>query len=178
MRERPTLYVLIGLPGAGKTTRARELEREHAALRLTPDEWMIPLFGEPEADGRRDVLEGRFIWLAMRALRLGANVILDFGVWSKDERSALRHLAGQAGADCVLVYLPIDPAEQLARVESRQATDPGSTFPITPEDLDEYRRLFQAPDRAELAGERVEPPPAGCADWAAWASARWPTSFA
>jgi hypothetical protein len=30
---------------------------EHNALRLTPDEWMIPLFGEPEGDGKRDVLK-------------------------------------------------------------------------------------------------------------------------
>jgi predicted kinase len=85
-----TLFVLVGLPGAGKTTRARELEARHGALRLTPDEWMIPLFGEPEADGGRDVLEGRFVWLALRALRLGVDVVLDFGVWSRDERSALR----------------------------------------------------------------------------------------
>ncbi|MFJ3714174.1 MULTISPECIES: hypothetical protein [unclassified Streptomyces] len=31
------------MPGAGKTTRARQLAKEHNALRLTPDEWMIPL---------------------------------------------------------------------------------------------------------------------------------------
>ncbi|WP_245789844.1 AAA family ATPase [Streptosporangium canum] len=54
-----TLFLTVGLPGAGKTTRARQLAKEHKALRLTPDEWMIPLFGEPEADGKRDVLEGR-----------------------------------------------------------------------------------------------------------------------
>ena len=78
----PTMYVLIGLPGSGKTGRARDLEVERRALRLTPDEWMIPLFGEPEADGKRDVLEGRLVWLAMRVLRLGVNVVVDFGVWA------------------------------------------------------------------------------------------------
>jgi hypothetical protein len=41
---------------------------------------MIPLFGEPEAGGKRDVLEGRLVWLALEALRLGSSVILDFGV--------------------------------------------------------------------------------------------------
>ena len=53
----PTLYVLIGLPGSGKTNRARELEGQQHALRLTPDEWMIPLFGDNDANGKRDVLE-------------------------------------------------------------------------------------------------------------------------
>jgi predicted kinase len=45
MDIRPTLYVMVGLPGAGKTTYARHLEAEKQVLRLTPDEWMIPLFG-------------------------------------------------------------------------------------------------------------------------------------
>ncbi|GAB1693509.1 hypothetical protein [Krasilnikovia sp. M28-CT-15] len=40
---------------------------------------MIPLFGESEADGRRDVLEGRLIWVALEALRVGTSVVLDFG---------------------------------------------------------------------------------------------------
>src|SRR6266566_8857020 len=96
----PTLFVLVGLPGAGKTKRARELEATWQGLRLSPDEWMIPLFGESEASGRRDVLEGRFVWLAMQAILIGVTVILDFGCWAKDERSALRHLARNAGANC------------------------------------------------------------------------------
>jgi predicted kinase len=38
--ERATLVLIVGLPGAGKTTLARRLEVERAALRFTPDEWM------------------------------------------------------------------------------------------------------------------------------------------
>jgi AAA domain len=50
------LVVMVGLPASGKTTRARQLEFELGAVRLTPDKWMLPLFNEPEADGRRDIL--------------------------------------------------------------------------------------------------------------------------
>jgi len=78
-----TMFLIVGLPGAGKTVRAKSLAAQHAALRLTPDAWMIPLFGEPDAGGKRDVLEGRLIWLALEALRLGTNVVLDFGFWSR-----------------------------------------------------------------------------------------------
>ena len=48
------MILLVGLPGSGKTTVAKNLATEHNALRLTPDEWMIPLFGEPEAEVKRD----------------------------------------------------------------------------------------------------------------------------
>jgi predicted kinase len=78
-----TLVLIVGLPGAGKTTQAKELAAQHHAIRLTPDEWMIPLFGlcwrQPVARGRRDVLEGRLISIALQALRLEASVVLDFG---------------------------------------------------------------------------------------------------
>lgn len=63
----PKLYVMVGLPAAGKTTLARRIEIEYRALRFTPDEWMIPLFGESMANGKRNVLEGRFIATALSA---------------------------------------------------------------------------------------------------------------
>jgi predicted kinase len=79
------LFLIVGRPGAGKTTRAKELAAEHGALRLSPDAWMIPLFGESDAGGKRDVLEGRLISLALEAVKLGTSVILDFGFWGRDE---------------------------------------------------------------------------------------------
>src|SRR6516164_1815167 len=104
------LVLIVGLPGAGKTTQAKALAARHRAIRLTPDEWMIPLFGlcwrEPLASGRRDVLEGRLISVALQALRLGTSVVLDFGLWSRDERSALRWPARSARAECQVVYVP------------------------------------------------------------------------
>src|SRR5436190_4782118 len=45
------MFLMVGLPGAGKTTRAEELAAVHRALRLTPDHWMIPLFGDSMAEG-------------------------------------------------------------------------------------------------------------------------------
>jgi predicted kinase len=166
---------MVGLPGAGKTTRAKELAAAHRALRLTPDEWMIPLFADNDADGKRDVLEGRLITIALQALPLGTSVVLDFGLWGRDERSALRWLAGSAGASCQVVYLPVDKDVQCARIAHRQATAPHQTFPMTEADLDRWRQQFQVPDAAELGGGEVPGPPAGWRDWPEWAGDRWPS---
>ena len=170
-----TLFLIVGLPGAGKTTRAKELAAEHQALRLTPDEWMIPLFGDPGADGKRDVLEGRLIWVALQTLRLGTSVVLDFGFWGCDERSALRWLARSAGAACQVVYLPVDRDGQLARISHRQASTPHQTFPMTEAEVDRWREQFQMPDAAELRGGDVPGPPAGWPGWPEWAADRWPS---
>jgi len=164
-----TMLLVVGLPGAGKTTRAKELAAANRALRLTPDHWMIPLFGEPMADGKRFVLEGRLISIALQALRLGTSVVLDYGLWGRDERSALRWLAHSAGASCQVVYLPVDKDAQLARIAHRQATAPHQTFPMSEADVDQWREQFQVPDAAELDGGEIPSPPTVAAS--AWKSA-------
>ena len=170
-----TMFLMVGLPGAGKTTRAVELAAAHRALRFTPDHWMIPLFGDSLADGKRFVLEGRLISAALQALRLGISVVLDFGLWGRDERSALRWLARSAGASCQVVYLPVDKNVQLARIAHRQATTPHQTFPMSETEVDAWRRQFQVPDAAELAGGEIPRPPAGWPGWPQWAAWHWPS---
>ncbi|MYT80229.1 Predicted kinase [Streptomyces sp. MnatMP-M77] len=172
-----TLFLLVGLPGAGKTTRARQLAAENGALRLTPDDWMIPLFGETKADGKRDVLEGRMLWLALEALRLGTNVVVDYGCWSRDERSAIRWLVEAEEACFRMIYLPVDEETQRARIAHRWATAPEETPPMSEADIMHGRAHFEEPDAAELGNRRSTGPPPEWADWREWAADRWP-SFA
>ena len=173
------LVVLVGMVGAGKTTRARQITAERGAVRLTPDEWMIPLFGQDFTDDkythRHDILEGRLISVALDVLRAGVDVVLDFGCWAKAERSALRHLAGSVGAECELVYVPLTEDEQRHRVRTRWEETPHATFPITDDDLDGWNDLFQIPEAEELGGGLLDSPPDGFTDWGHWATERWPS---
>ena len=176
MKEPAILYLIVGLPGAGKTTKARQLELEASALRFTPDEWMHSLFGRND-QATRDALEGRLIWIALRALQLQTNVILDFGFWSKDERSSLRWIAKQIGAKSQVIYLPLDPETQRKRVQNRFAETPDQTWQMSEEELTKWRAFFHEnePDEAELNGTILEDAPPGYESWSAWAASRWPS---
>ncbi|PTA67265.1 AAA family ATPase [Deinococcus arcticus] len=153
-----TLILLVGLPGAGKTTLARQLETGRAALRLTPDEWMALLFGAGESDEKRWLLESELLWaVAARALTLGVNVVLDYGCWARQERDLFRGRAAALGAAFELHVLDA-PLEVLwARLNARNAALPPHTFPVTRDELNTWAGWYQAPDAAELAST-TQPP--------------------
>jgi predicted kinase len=169
------VYLIVGLPGAGKTTYAKDLEISAPAVRLTPDEWQLMLFGDRNPPDKRDLVEGKLVEIGMRAAQLCTNVVFDFGFWGKDERSALRWIAGAVGALSQVVYLPIEHAEQRRRVNTRFATAPGRTFHMSDVELEQWRTQFQAPDDDELRGREIPPVPRGHATWSEWASRRWPS---
>ena len=177
-----TIYLIVGLPGAGKTTRAKELEVSESALRLTPDDWQMAVFDDDnptrwrskERADQRDRIEGKLVEVGMRAAQLGIDVVFDFGLWGKDERSALRWIADSLGVRAQVVYLPIDYEEQRRRITGRYETEPGQ-FQMSDAELEQWQVQFQAPDQEELRGGQIPPVPPGHATWSQWASERWPS---
>ena len=174
-----TLFLTVGLPCCGKTTAARRFEAEHAALRLTKDEWMKALYGAGNPSTAGDVIEGRLIAVALRALTLGVNVVLDFGLWSRDERSALRYAADEVGASALLWYAPVTLDEQRRRNATRLASEPEATWAMSDDELQVWAQQFDVPTPGELDGtEPIASPPGGFASWWEWMAWRWPARVA
>lgn len=176
MRQ-PTLFLTVGLPATGKTTTARQIEVEHSALRLTKDEWVKALYGLENPRSAQDVVEGRLIDIGLRALELGTNVVIDYGLWGRDERSALRQAAADRGAKVDMRYFEASLTEQRRRIDRRQAEAPHTTWPMSDEELTEWAAHIDVPTQGELDGsEPVGDPPGGFATWDEWRNDRWPPS--
>ena len=118
-----TLYLMVGLPCTGKTAGAKELENECFALRLTPDDWHVNLFGhdilDPDNDKRHYLIEDMLWQIAARALSLGTNIILDYGFWAKEEREDYRSRAQKIDARSEIIFMDVDEEELMKRVKGR-----------------------------------------------------------
>ncbi len=149
-----TLYLMVGLPCSGKTTLAQKLESEKAALRLTPDEWQVRLFGqdaeEPEHNARHSLIEAMLWNIASRALVLGTNVILDFGFWAREEREDYRLRAKQLGASSEVHFLDVPEDELLRRLAERNSQPSHESFYISVEMMKPWIEFFQRPTPDEL----------------------------
>jgi hypothetical protein len=144
-----TLFLICGLPGAGKSTLARQLEQEYRALRLAPDEWMARITGDGYDEPERAAIEAIQWELAQRVLALGLDVILENGFWSRQERDEIRARAAALSVPVTLFYLDVPRAELVRRLRARDDAMPPDTFRVDPEQLDQWVRSFEPPTADE-----------------------------
>jgi predicted kinase len=150
----PTLFLIGGLPGAGKTTLARALEQSESALRLDADEWVLALAVNPadgeETDRLRPIIHKQLWGLAARALTLNTNVILERSFWTKQTRESYRLRAQALGVRVELRLLEAGLEELWARLVERNANLPPGTFAVTRQELERFWSWFEPPTHTEL----------------------------
>lgn len=141
------LIIVCGLPGAGKTTLARELEASLAAIRMCPDEWMDALHINLWDSAKRADIEALQWQLAQQLLACGLVVIIEFGSWAREERDVLRLGARVLGAAVELRYLTASVDDLFDRIRRRDMEQP----PIERDALARWAEKFDVPTPEELA---------------------------
>jgi len=85
--------------------------------------------------------------VAQRLLRLGVNVIIEWGTWGRSERDALREGARNLSATVELHFLDATVEELFRRAQRRVMEDP----PMTRDDLQRWSDGFERPTPDEMA---------------------------
>lgn len=117
--DSPRLYLVCGLPGAGKTTRSQQLVERVAAIHLCADEWVLGL-GMSLVDFEFRVrLQGCLLAHAGNLLRAKSSVVVEFGSWSAAERETIRRVAVRERATAELHFLKAPLDELVRRVRKR-----------------------------------------------------------
>jgi predicted kinase len=141
-----TLFIICGLPGAGKTTLAKNIEGSLSAVRMSADDWMRALSINLHAEEQRTKIEALQWELAKRLLSLRQNVVIEWGAWGKWERDAFRTEARALGARVELYYLSAPLEELFARIQQRNMEDPPIEWP----EVQKWADIFEAPGPAEM----------------------------
>jgi predicted kinase len=158
------VHLVIGPVGAGKSTLALRLAREHSAVRLTLDEWMATLFSpDRPSEGvmewyiERAARSVEQIWKVARAiLACGTAVVLEIGLIRRDERERFYTLVDQSGFDLTLHVVDAPKDLRRDRVNERNRTK-GATFSmvVPPAVFELASDLWEQPDSVELEGRDV-----------------------
>jgi hypothetical protein len=154
-----TAHLISGLPGAGKSTYAQQLQLRTGAVVFTLDRFLITMFGRyhvPDVGGgehvRRVLACHEVIWMSAGKLLVhGSDVILDDGYFQRKHRRDVVDAAVALGAAAKIHFIdtPLDQIRK--RLVDRNQNLPVYNFAIAPEALDGCVRLFETPSDADGA---------------------------
>lgn len=116
-----TLYLMLGFPGAGKTTTAMIIAEQTGAVHLWADKVRREMFGHPAHTHEENLkLYAHMNELAEQLLQEGKSVIFDTNFNFYKDREHLRQIAAKTGSQAVIVWLTT--SKDIAR---KRATEDG-----------------------------------------------------
>lgn len=147
---KPTLYLMMGYPGSGKTAVAKMISEATGAVHLWSDVERHKMFGNPthsetESTELYDALNRR----AEELLHKKKSVVFDTNFNFIADRQKLKEIADKQGADTVLIWVVVP--EEVARqrsVETGQKRN-GYHTRMTDEQFDDIVAKLEPPTKDE-----------------------------
>lgn len=121
VKQKPTLYLFVGCPGAGKTTLAKFIAKQTGAYHIWADQERQKMFTYPT----HSIQESQTLYKALdikadMLLKSGQSVVFDTNFNYRRDRDLLRSIAEKNGAQTKLIWLNVSP--EIAKVRALHHT--------------------------------------------------------
>lgn len=152
----PKVLIMCGKICSGKSTYAEKLKLENKAVILSVDELTLALF-ENQAGEKLDFyvekLKEYFLKKSLDIVEAGADVILDWGFWTKKERDYAREFYDSRNISYQFYYMNVGIDEWKKRILKRNQKikrEQLEAYPIDKGLLSKVEKMFEEPGRKEL----------------------------
>ncbi len=147
---KPTLYLFIGYPGAGKTAVAKVIAETTGAVHLWADVERHRLFKRPTHSEAESVeLYSRLNRQAGELLASGKNVIFDTNFNFFADRQKLRGIAERHGAKTVLIWITVPKQVAKKRAVHTPAARNGYLVSMTQAEFEAITAKLEPPTENE-----------------------------
>lgn len=151
------IYLLCGKICSGKTYYARALQESHNAVILSTDEATFDLIDNAQGEfynqfARR--VNGYLMKKAAEIAQAGADVILDWGFWTKADRCRISDYLNSCHVPFEWHYLDVSPEKWERNIAKRNARiaagSGGSDFYVDDGLREKVLSLFEVPEKSEI----------------------------
>lgn len=147
-----TLFLMLGVPGAGKTTTAKLLAEVSGAAHVWADRERLQRFGPPPYSHDENMaLYGDLNRTSLKLIASGMSVVYDTAFNLRADRELLRGMAGRHNARTVIVW--VVTSEDVAQARATTAAHDPATRPqggeMSIEDFIRLSRKLEPPEDGE-----------------------------
>ena len=126
----PTIYLMTGFIGFGKTTVAKEIAKKLSAVRLTHDELMVERYGNnpDNFEAKYQIVDDFIKDKTAEYIEKGKDVILDYGFWTHKKREEYYTFAKSLTNNVIFHVCECEINEAEKRVLNRTKNDSHALF--------------------------------------------------
>lgn len=150
------VLLICGKIASGKSVYAERIKTKENAVMLSVDELVLSILGSELGEKHDEITERVQAYLFHKSLEIvnaGANVLLDWGFWTRERRRAARDFYTSRGVACEFHYIDTPDAVWHRNIEIRNAAvlaGMSDAYFVDEGLMEKLEAAFQIPTRDEI----------------------------